>query len=175
MRYACVGAALALSLIGPRLGGAADPDDPFKALAFLEGTWEAKTTGGSATAQGSGSYTFVRELRGHVLARHTDRAKGCRGPKEFDCEHSDLLYVFQESPEQPLKAIYFDNEGHVIHYEVATPDAGTAVFSSSASAAGPRFRLRYQRTGLILSGQFMMQMPGTNTWMTYLQWSGPKK
>ena len=30
-------------------------------------------------------------------------------------------------------AIYFDNEGHVIHYTVSTPDSSTAIFISDAS------------------------------------------
>jgi hypothetical protein len=39
--------------------------------------------------------------------------------------------------------MYFDNEGHVIHYNVSTPDATTVVFLSDASGAGPQFRLMY--------------------------------
>ncbi len=34
------------------------------------------------------------------------------------CAHRDLFYVFQDSPGAPLKAIYFDAEGHVIQYDV---------------------------------------------------------
>src|SRR5262249_11391441 len=43
--------------------------DRWKALGFLEGTWEAKTHGGSAGAESAGTYTFQWELGRHVLAR----------------------------------------------------------------------------------------------------------
>lgn len=84
------------------------PADPWQPLRFLIGTWEARTQGGSAGASSTGAYTFQLELRGHVLARHSTGA-GCTGPADFNCEHSDLLYLYRDSPAQPLQAIYFDN------------------------------------------------------------------
>src|SRR5215469_5540595 len=90
--------------------------DPLRPLDFLAGTWQAKATGGQAGANSTGSYTFQRELNGHVLARHSS-GTGCSGPKDFDCNHGDLLYVYTERG--ALSAIYFDNEGHVIHYAVS--------------------------------------------------------
>jgi hypothetical protein len=45
------------------------------------------------------------ELRNHVLARHSASA-GCKGPADFDCEHGDLLYLYQDAAGQPPKAIY---------------------------------------------------------------------
>ncbi len=114
--------------------------DPWRSLRFLIGTWDAKTQGGSAAAASSGTYVFQLELRNHVLARHTASA-GCKGPADFDCEHGDLLYVYQDAAGQPLKAIYFDNEGHTIHYDVTTAGENTAVFLSSSSQPAPQFRL----------------------------------
>jgi hypothetical protein len=148
--------------------------DPWKALSFLEGTWEAKTEGGSAGASAGGTYAFVRELGGHVLARHSSNA-GCKGPVDFDCEHGDLLYVYQNVVGQPFKAIYFDNEGHVIHYEVSTPAPDSAIFISDPSLPGPQFRLTYELKGAVMSGKFQMQMPGQGGWKSYLEWSGAKK
>src|SRR5277367_347670 len=111
----------------------AAPTDPWEALGFLEGTWDAHTQGGSAKAQSSGTYTFSPELKHHVLVRRTGDGAACKGPASFDCGHNDVLYVYQDAQNQPLKAIYFDNEGHVIHYDVSTPDASTAIFISGAS------------------------------------------
>src|SRR5690242_7446242 len=107
--------------------GSSGAADPWRSLAFLEGTWDAKTKQGSAGADASGAYTFRRELGGKVMARHSSSA-GCKGPADFDCDHKDLLYIFQDAPGQPLKAIYFDNEGHVIHYSVSSPTPTSAVF-----------------------------------------------
>jgi hypothetical protein len=123
-----------------------------KALAFLEGTWDAKTTTGTAAAVGT--YTFAKELNGHILARHS-AAGG----------HVDLLYIYPEGA--ALKAIYFDNEGHTIHYTVSTPDSRTAVFLSD------QFRLVYELKDGIMSGKF--QMRNQTDWKSYLEWTGPKK
>jgi hypothetical protein len=146
--------------------------DPWKTLKFLEGTWDAKTEGGTAGANGTGPYRFQFELGGHVLARHSQTDQ-CTGPADFNCQHGDLLYVYPEGA--ALKAIYFDNEGHVIHYDISTPSAATAVFLSEASRPGPQFRLIYERKGMVMSGKFQMRMPGDATWKSYLEWSGTKK
>ncbi len=151
----------------------AQPDNPaLKLLAFLEGTWEAKTQGGSASAVSDGTYTFRKELSGHILARHSSAA-GCKGPADFNCDHHDLLYVYPDGP--ALKAIYFDNEGHVIQYTVSTPAPNSAIFLSDPSIPGPQFRLTYQLNGAVMSGKFQIRMPGQTEWKSYLEWSGPKK
>ena len=47
-----------------------------------------------------------------------------------------------------LRAVYFDNEGHVIHYHVAVVESDNAIqFLSPASADQPGFRLTYIPTG----------------------------
>jgi hypothetical protein len=145
--------------------------DPFAGLGFLQGTWNAKGSGQGAVA--SGTYTFQLELGGHVLARHTTSKDSCKGPATFDCEHGDLLYVYPEGA--GLKAIYFDNEGHTLHYDVTTPDATTAVFLSDASQPGPQFQLMYSLKGGIMAGKFQMRMPGGGDWRSYLEWSGGMK
>jgi hypothetical protein len=149
-------------------------DDVWKSLQFLTGTWEAKTQGGSAHAAGSGSYTFQPELRNHILARHS-YSEVCKGPADFNCEHGDLLYVYQEASGRPYKAIYFDNEGHVIHYEVSVPTASSVIFLSDPSRPGPQFRLSYELNGLTMSGKFQMRMPGQAEFKSYLEWSGTRK
>jgi hypothetical protein len=148
--------------------------DPWKALSFLEGTWEARTQGGKPGVNAAGTYIFRKELGGHILARHSSSA-GCKGPADFDCQHGDLLYVFQEATGQPLKAIYFDNEGHVIHYSVSNPSPASAVFLTDPAAPGPQFRLVYERKGAVMAGKFEMRMPGKKEWTSYLEWSGAKK
>lgn len=71
------------------------------------------------------------ELKNHVLARHSHYAAGCNGPRDFDCDQGDLHYVYQETPGSPLKALYLDNEGHVIHYSVS---------NTNCNERGVRFR-----------------------------------
>lgn len=147
--------------------------DSWSDLAFLEGTWQAKATG-DAGVTAMGTYSFKPELGDHILARHSTSAAGCKGPATFDCEHGDLLYIYRDAPGQPLKAIYFDNEGHVIHYDVSTPTPATAIFLSDGSQPGPQFRLSYELKGVVMAGKFQMRMPGQTEWKSYLEWSGPK-
>lgn len=150
-------------------------DDRWKDLRFLVGTWDAKTIGGSAGAQTEGTYTFQLELGGNVLARHSTNDAGCKGPASYDCDHRDLLYIYRDAPGQPLKAIYLDSEGHVIHYDVSTPEPETAMFVSEASRPGPQFRLKYKLAGKVMSGAFQMRMPQQSDWKSYLEWSGSKR
>jgi hypothetical protein len=164
----------ATSLLSQNASSSAPTRPPWKALEFLIGTWDAKTQGGSAGAATAGAYSFKMELRDHVLARHSS-SSGCKGPADFDCEHGDLLYVYPDGPERSYKAIYFDNEGHVIHYEVSTPTPTTAIFVSNPSQPGPQFRLSYELKGSTMYGKFQMRMPGQTEFKSYLEWSGEKK
>ena len=153
---------------------AQSPANSWDALKFLEGSWEAKTPGIGSSPAVSGTYSFRKELGGHILARHSS-SDTCKGPADFDCNHHDLLYVYQNAPGQPLKAIYFDSEGHVIHYDVTTPSLSRVVFLSDGSTPGPQFRLIYDLKDAVMSGKFQMQMPGQTDWKSYLEWSGSKK
>jgi uncharacterized protein YaiE (UPF0345 family) len=172
MRLMAVFAVMCTSLLSAQT--ASTGDGPWNALRFLEGTWDAKTQGEASGVNANGTYSFRKELAGHVLARHSS-ASGCKGPADFDCEHTDLLYVYQDMPGLPLQAIYFDNEGHVIHYSVSTPTPASAVFLSDPSAPGPQFRLAYELKRAVMSGKFQMRMPGKAEWTSYLEWSGAKK
>jgi hypothetical protein len=166
--------AIALILLAlPLFGQTAPASDPFKDLAFLRGPWEANVQGGEITSRGT--YTFKPELDNHILSRKSVNKASCKDPADFDCEHSDLLYVYVDAPGAPLKAIYFDNGGHVIHYNVTTPTPTTAVFLSDGSQPGPVFRITYELKGAIMAGKFQMQMPGQTDWKSYLEWSGGRK
>jgi hypothetical protein len=149
-------------------------DDPWAGIRFLLGSWEAKTTGGVAQAQASAGYAFRLELRDHVLARHS-RSGSCSASDDFDCLHSDLLYVYPASTGAALEAIYFDNEGHIIHYAVSTPKPGTVVFLSDPVQPGPQYRLSYTFLAGVMSGQFEMKTPGQTEFTSYLEWSGKRQ
>jgi hypothetical protein len=147
---------------------------PWDGLDFLKGSWIAKAKGPNDVVT-AGTYTFQSELDNHVMARYSTRDGNCKAPANFDCEHGDSLFIYEDAPGQALKAIYFDNEGHVIHYDVSTPAPGVAVFLSEPSGKGPVFRLRYELHGSEMSGRFEMQLPGRSDWKSYLEWTGPRK
>jgi hypothetical protein len=149
--------------------------NPLEQLSFLMGTWEAKTINNPAVTAG-GSYIFRTELNGHILARHSiSNSAACKGPADFNCEHGDMLYIYSDAPGQPLRAIYFDNEGHVIHYTVTAPSPTSAEFLSDPAQPGPQFRLLYELKGAVMSGKFQIRMPGQPAWRSYLEWSGTKR
>ena len=166
--------ALCCQMISAQTASLSHLKDQWQALKFLEGTWEAKTQQAASKISASGSYTFREDLDGHILARHTNTNK-CKGPVDYDCDHSDLLYVYEDNAGQRLKAIYFDNEGHVIHYSVSSPAPSSAVFLSDPTSSGPQFRLMYQLKGVVMEGKFQMRMPGKAEWTSYLDWNGAKK
>ncbi len=175
MKYllAILGLVMAGSVSLPADEKAPPTSDPFKPLSFLEGTWSAKGKGPQGVTT-SGSYTFQMELKNHILARHEASDSAAKKSATFDYQHTDLFYVFQDMPGQPLKAIYFDNEGHVLHYAVTTPTPTSVLFLSDSPPGAPQFRLMYERKGDAMSGQFQMLPPGQKDWMSYLEWSGKK-
>ena len=163
----------------------ATPNDPLSSLDFLLGTWSAKTdtTASSAGAQGTGTYTFRRDLNGHALVRSSS-SDNCKGPANFDCAHHDQLTIFADPNavamhKSSLLALYLDSEGHVIYYTISTPDAHTAIFNSQSLSSSPKFRLIYHLEGdgakAIMSGKFQMASPGSEDFHSYLEWSGPKQ
>lgn len=150
--------------------------EPWQPVAFLEGAWTSSTAAaGYSGGKATGTYSFTPELGNHILARHTVSVEACKGPATFDCGHGDLLYIYQEMPGQPLKAIYFDNEGHVIQYDVSAPNPTTAVFLSDRSQPGPQYQLVYQLNGEVMSGKFQIRVPGQSEWKSYLEWSGERQ
>lgn len=83
---------------------------------------------------------------------------GSGGP-HFDSEelrelsgHPGQARVFTYGSDEPgqteLRAIYFDNEGHTIHYTVEPSANGNSVqFVSDAVASQPSYRLTYSKAG----------------------------
>jgi hypothetical protein len=130
----------------------------WRGLEFLFGNWTG--SGGGEPGKGSGKFSFRPELNEQVAVRRNlaDVAGGQR--------HEDLLVVYADAPDEALRGMYFDSEGHVIRYRVTTPEPGRAVFLSEGE--GPRYRLSYWMDGKVLKGKFEV---GDRT---YLEWSAVK-
>ncbi|MBI3404524.1 MAG: hypothetical protein HY046_03595 [Acidobacteria bacterium] len=146
--------------------------DPFLALQFLAGEWTGE--GGGAEGPGSGMYSFRREVGGKTLVRRNEAhypAAACRPA----IDHEDLMVIYTEGEGQPLKAIYFDTEGHVIRYAVSS-DGRTATFLSEVSAPGPRYRLTYKKVDANrVAGMFEVAPPGKPEAFTkYLEWTAQR-
>ncbi len=117
----------------------ATPD--WKDLQFLLGEWTA--AGSGEPGQGTGSVTVAFELGGRIFVR--------RNHLEFDATtnqpaftHDDQLITYKEETGE-MRAIYFDNEGHTIHYTVTLSPEGLIVYISETVPGAPRFRMSYFR------------------------------
>jgi hypothetical protein len=75
------------------------------------------------------------------------------------------------------RAIYFDNEDHVIQYTVtSSKDDKSLTFLSDAVAVAPRFRLTYTKKGKGLRITFENAPPGNpDAFRTYLEGSAHRK
>ncbi len=149
---------LPLLLLGAPLAAQAPAPDPLAPVRFLVGSWAGEGSGRPGPA--AGEATFSLDLGGRVLVRRS-HAQGPSG------RHEDCTTVYPEGG--GLKALYVDNEGHVIHYAV-TASADAVVFLSEP-APGPRFRLTYRRQGAdALALSFDIAPPGRpEAFSAYLQ------
>src|SRR5437868_3168650 len=79
--------------------------DPWSNLEFLIGKWSA--SGGGAPGSGQGDFSFEKSLNNQIVIRR-NFAEYTSGQR-----HDDLMVLYDGS-----RAIYFDTEGHTIHYKI---------------------------------------------------------
>jgi hypothetical protein len=160
---------LLLSLFVPAFGQPAKSDNSWAPLSFLLGEWIGEGTG--QPGQGSGGFSFLPDLEKNVLVRK-NRADYPATKERAAFSHTDLMVVYREPGAVKLRAIYFDSEGHVIHYTVDPSADGNAVqFLSDPSNSNPRYRLTYTKTGADTVGiQFDVAVPTKpDSFTTYIQ------
>jgi hypothetical protein len=110
---------------------------------FLLGEWTGK--GGGEPGQGAGGFSFSLDLQGQVLVRR-NHAEYPATKERPAFSHDDLMVIYQEPPNL-TRAVYFDNEGHIIHYTVGfAKDHKVMTFVSDLVPDTPRYRLTYTRT-----------------------------
>ena len=116
-------------------------DSNLAALLPLLGKWSAE--GGGQPGQASaGGFSFDFDLQGKVLVRRNYSEYPATGGKPAS-RHDDLMVIYQE-PDQRTRAVYFDNEGHIIYYSVfLSEDKRTITLLSDSVPTAPRFRFIY--------------------------------
>ena len=153
---------------------AAKPQDPWAGLSFLVGDWAGVGTGGPGEAAGGTSFAFALDKA--VLVR-TNWAKFPPKPGEkAGLSHEDLLYIYPGGGDGALRAIYFDNEKHVISYIVSFPaKANAVVFESDPAQKGPRYRMTYElKADASLKNVFFVAPPGQD-FKAYMEGTLKKK
>jgi hypothetical protein len=118
----------------------AKQDQRWAPLAFLIGEWTGE--GGGGPGQGTGEFSFQLDLGGSILIRkNVSRYPATKDKPAYS--HADLMII-----DSTMRANYFDDEGHTIHYAVEPSADGNSVqFLSDAGASQPRYRLTYRKTG----------------------------
>jgi hypothetical protein len=151
------------------------PQDPWTGWRFLVDHWVG---GGSGSpGEGSGSFSFRFDLDGKVLVRrsHSEYPATSGRPAVV---HDDLMVVYPDSSTGRFAAIYFDNEGHIIHYVAELAADGTRItFLSEAAPSTPGFRLIYTKLPFDAVGiTFEVAPPGApGAFKTYLAGKAVRK
>jgi len=166
---------IALCLCAAGLAGQAPAEkssgSPLQPLAFLLGDWTSQ--GATELGESEGLSSFAGELDGRIMVRRSStefisgRAAGTK--------HEDLLIIYPEGPAAGLRAIFFDGEGHVIHYLVSVAEPQTAVFDSDPAQPGPRYRLTHTVRDNSLETKFEIALPGQTEYKTYISGTSIKK
>jgi len=142
---------------------------------YLLGDWVGE--GGGQPGQGTGGFTFLADLQNHILVRKNHAAYPATKDRPAST-HDDLMVVYRDSDNTPPRAVYFDSEGHVIHYSVtASADHKTIEFVSEALPSSPRYRLTYFVTGGgALTLKFEIAPPGKpDSFSTYIEAKAKRK
>ena len=133
--------------------------DAWRPYKFLVGTWTAEGQG--EPGQAKGGFSFRLELQGKILVRtnHLEFAATAQRPS---FAHDDLLIIYREGDATPNRAIYFDSEGFVIHYNSTFSENGRVLtFLSDAAPQAPRQKLTYvQNADGTLKVKFEIAPPG---------------
>ncbi|NVO20233.1 MAG: hypothetical protein HXX13_11060 [Bacteroidetes bacterium] len=110
---------------------------------YLVGEWKGEGTG--KPGEGIGTFSINKDLSDKILVK--------KGHTEFPpigleagYNHDDLMIVSLDFNGNPNQSIYFDNEGHTIHYAIVYTE-NEIVFTSEAIPNLPRFQLKYQKLG----------------------------
>jgi hypothetical protein len=149
--------------------------DPWQAWRFLLGEWTAEGTG--QPGNGAGSFTFALDLEGKILVRR-NRADYPATKDRPAFSHTDLMVVYPDTEGRTTRAIYFDNEGHVIRYGAqSSEDQKSWTFLSDPVPSAPRFRLTYRKGhDETLGVKFEVAPPGKpDSFSTYLEAGARRK
>lgn len=100
----------------PALAQSSTVKDPWTPFQFLVGNWSGTGSGKPGEAAGTSSFSF--DLGRKVLIRRNKVEFPPQPGEKLGTIHEDLMIIYHQSGDSQFRAIYFDNEGHIINYAV---------------------------------------------------------
>ncbi len=133
------GLMMVLALFGVLNSSFAQQSTPWDKWEWLLGEWVGEGSG--QPGEGGGTFVFAFDLDKKVIVRksHSEYPASESKPAVI---HNDLMIAYLDFKGHPSKAIYFDNEGHIINYTITYADK-SIVFMSDKIQNVPIFRLTY--------------------------------
>jgi hypothetical protein len=145
-------------------------------FSWLVGEWVGEGAAADR-GQGTGGFSFTLDLQKNILVRKNwADYPATNGHAAF--RHDDLMIAYQESAKDPVQAIFFDSEGHVIRYGASASMLDNTVrFTSDAQPSTSRYRLTYVKTGeKTLSLKFEIAPPDKpDGFVTYIEATAHRK
>lgn len=118
----------------------------WQALRRLAGDWTGTGGGGEPGEVSASGISFAYELHERVLVRKSFTAFRATASRPA-FQHDDLTVIYPGMRGAAPRAIYFDDEGHSIEYNVTASVDGQRIECLSTEVSGmPRFRLTYEFT-----------------------------
>jgi hypothetical protein len=113
--------------------------DIWSKWSWLMGEWTGE--GGGQPGQGGGTFSFKPDLDNKILVSrsHSEYPAAENKPNVI---HDVLMIIYSDPSGNPTKAIYFDNENHIINYTISYSEK-SIVLTSEKSPYIPIFRLTY--------------------------------
>lgn len=149
-------------------------DEAWARWRFLIGDWIG--VGSGDPGKGEGGFSFALDLEARVLVRKSFSQYPPKPGETKANRHEDLMIIYPSEEAAGFRAVYFDNEGHVIHYMASFPaKQPSVVFESEQKPGSPRYRLDYEMgtNGEVLI-TFAIAMPG-QPYKVYLQGKSKRK
>jgi hypothetical protein len=108
---------------------------------WLIGEWKDTDPHKSGTEGSSFSFTF--DLDKKIIVRKSNSSNiDITGRYKFF--HKDLMIIYPDQTGKTDKAIYFDNEGHIINYRISF-EGRSVIFKNYDMGNNPEYRLTYTR------------------------------
>lgn len=132
---------------------------------WILGEWVGE--GNGQPGQGGGKFSFSFDLDKKIIVRKS-HSEYTAGANKGVIIHDDLMIIYLDFNGEPTKAIYFDNEGHTIDYQITYSDK-SIIFISNKIPNVPIFRLTYLSLNKeTINTKFEMSQDGEN-FTTYIE------